>query len=85
LSDDVTVLVERPDLGCWDFDEEQDPDRFSCCGECHGDGETGSPDVRHTFRLVDGRTADLCCGKIRKVVSLGQLDPAALGYVAYGK
>lgn len=63
-------------LHCWDFESEDDSDDavgYDCCGICHG-GNFFEDDVRLTFMLKDGRMAELCCGKIRKLVAMGLLD-----------
>jgi hypothetical protein len=60
-------------LQCSDFDNDDDPDEYQCCGTCHG-GNFFEDDVRLTFMLTYGSMAELCCGKIRKLVESGLLD-----------
>lgn len=60
-------------LQCYDFDDDNDPDEYQCCGTCHG-GNFYEDDVRLTFMLTYGSMAELCCGKIRKLVADGRLN-----------
>lgn len=67
-------------LQCCDFDDDNDPDEYQCCGTCHGENFY-EDDVRLTFMLKDGRMAELCCGKIRKLVLIGLLNEKYLDEV----
>jgi hypothetical protein len=60
-------------LQCYDFESDKEADEHECCGTCHG-GNFFEEDVRLTFMLKDGRMAELCCGKIRKLVTAGLLN-----------
>lgn len=63
-------------LQCYNFEPDSDApgvDDYDCCAVCHGENFF-EDDVRLTFMLTDGRMAELCCGKIRKLVAAGLLD-----------
>jgi hypothetical protein len=70
-------------LQCHSFESiesDDDDETYDCCGICHGCNYF-EEDVRFTFMLKDGRMAELCCGKIRKLVAAGLLDEKYLEYV----
>lgn len=61
-------------LQCYNFESDDDEGgEHECCARCHG-SNFFMDDVRLTFMLIDGRMAELCCGKIIKLVAAGLLD-----------